>query len=67
MQNKALYATRQLAKRQYTWLRKVRQLRDASVNSSIKANLVDDQNALINRGMKVEMFTTTAQAKDYLQ
>ena len=26
MQNKALYATRQLAKRQYTWLRKVSQL-----------------------------------------
>ncbi len=67
MQNKALYATRQLAKRQYTWLRKVSQLPDASVNSSIKANLVDNQNALINRGMKVEMFTAMAQAKDYLQ
>ena len=26
MQNKALYATRQLAKRQYTWLRKISQL-----------------------------------------
>ncbi|BBI67574.1 tRNA dimethylallyltransferase [Psychrobacter sp. KH172YL61] len=29
MQNKSLYATRQLAKRQYTWLRKVAQLPDA--------------------------------------
>lgn len=34
MQNKALYATRQLAKRQYTWLRKLMQLKsNTSVNN----------------------------------
>ncbi|MGP5209651.1 tRNA (adenosine(37)-N6)-dimethylallyltransferase MiaA [Psychrobacter alimentarius] len=67
MQNKALYATRQLAKRQYTWLRKVSQLSDSSVDSSINASPIDTQNALINRGIKIEMFTSMAQAKDYLQ
>lgn len=34
MQNKALYATRQLAKRQYTWLRKLTQLPDTSADTA---------------------------------
>ena len=67
MQNKALYATRQLAKRQYTWLRKVSQLPDTPVEISTKASSDNDENRPTNRGMKVEMFTTMAQAKDCLQ
>lgn len=34
MQNKALYATRQLAKRQYTWLRKVSKLTSPALSAS---------------------------------
>ena len=56
MQNKALYATRQLAKRQYTWLRKVAQLPDA-------ASEFDDA---VTKGMVLKNFTTMAQARDYL-
>ena len=56
MQNKSLYATRQLAKRQYTWLRKVAQLPDA-------ASEFDDA---VTKGMVLKNFTTMAQARDYL-
>ena len=56
MQNKALYATRQLAKRQYTWLRKVAQLPDA-------ASEFDDA---VTKGMVLKNFTTMEQARDYL-
>ena len=34
MQNKALYATRQLAKRQYTWLRKLTQLQSEATSNT---------------------------------
>ena len=34
MQNKALYATRQLAKRQYTWLRKLTQLQSEATSNN---------------------------------
>lgn len=56
MQNKALYATRQLAKRQYTWLRKVAQLPDA----------VSEFDDAVTKGMVLKNFTTMAQARDYL-
>ena len=67
MQNKALYATRQLAKRQYTWLRKITQLPVAMVNSSTTPDLAMDKNRSINNDMKIETFTTMQQARDYLQ
>lgn len=54
MQNKALYATRQLAKRQYTWLRKIGQL----------PNLVQDNH--IQNKSAVMTFASMAQASDYL-
>ncbi|MGP9490998.1 tRNA (adenosine(37)-N6)-dimethylallyltransferase MiaA [Psychrobacter sp. AOP7-B1-24] len=53
MQNKALYATRQLAKRQYTWLRKVIQL-------------PNEQNHSEPNNVTIKTFTTMAQVKDYL-
>ena len=56
MQNKSLYATRQLAKRQYTWLRKVAQLPDA----------VSEFDDAVPKGMVLKNFTTMAQARDYL-
>ena len=56
MQNKALYATRQLAKRQYTWLRKVAQLPDT----------VSEFDDAVPKGMVLKNFTTMAQARDYL-
>ena len=56
MQNKALYATRQLAKRQYTWLRKVAQLPDT----------VSEFDDAVTKGMVLKNFTTMAQARDYL-
>ena len=56
MQNKALYATRQLAKRQYTWLRKVAQLPDT----------VSEFDDAVTKGMVLKTFTTMAQARDYL-
>ncbi|MBE0442136.1 MAG: tRNA (adenosine(37)-N6)-dimethylallyltransferase MiaA [Psychrobacter sp.] len=53
MQNKALYATRQLAKRQYTWLRKVIQL-------------PNEQSHSVSNAVMIKTFTTMAQARDYL-
>lgn len=67
MQNKALYATRQLAKRQYTWLRKITQLPAATSDLPATSNLSDNQNCSINKDMKIETFTTMLQARDYLQ
>ncbi len=56
MQNKALYATRQLAKRQYTWLRKLTQL----------PSLSSDMSTVCGQS-SVKSFTTMAQAGDYLR
>ena len=53
MQNKALYATRQLAKRQYTWLRKVMQLPSVSTDEA-------------STDMTIQAFMTMAQAREYL-
>lgn len=57
MQNKALYATRQLAKRQFTWLRKLTQL-------SILDDSIDDDK---NNKIVIPSFTTMAQASKYLR
>ena len=66
MQNKALYATRQLAKRQYTWLRKVMQLPSNSMDGAIAADTSNEEGYSIDRNMVVKAFTTMAQARDYL-
>ena len=66
MQNKALYATRQLAKRQYTWLRKVMQLPSNSMDGAIAADTSSEEGYSIDRNMVVKAFTTMAQARDYL-
>ena len=62
MQNKALYATRQLAKRQYTWLRKVMQLPSAS-----SSGIADSENgADASSRMILQTFETMAEAREYL-
>ena len=68
MQNKALYATRQLAKRQYTWLRKVIQLSNTSIPTPAanRSNSSNDANDSINHAFEIKTFTTMAQARDYL-
>ncbi len=66
MQNKALYATRQLAKRQYTWLRKVMQLPSNSMDGAIAADTSSEEGYSIDRNMVLKAFTTMAQARDYL-
>jgi tRNA dimethylallyltransferase len=63
MQNKALYATRQLAKRQYTWLRKVMQLPNASPELATASELDHDARTT---NMALKTFATMAQARDYL-
>ena len=57
MRNKALYATRQLAKRQYTWLRKLQQL---SISNT--GLLTENQ----SRQIATSSFTTMTQAREYL-
>ena len=66
MQNKALYATRQLAKRQYTWLRKITQLSTEAVKVPIVSDLIENKNP-INNDMKIQTFTTMGQVRNYLQ
>ena len=66
MQNKALYATRQLAKRQYTWLRKVIQLPDNAIDTVTKSDSFNDVNDPINHALEMKVFTTMVQARDYL-
>ena len=63
MQNKALYATRQLAKRQYTWLRKVMQLPNASLDNVVD---FDPTTEPVGSNMVLQTFATMAQARDYL-
>ena len=59
MQNKALYATRQLAKRQYTWLRKLTQL--PTVNPAVET-LSD----AASKKTVIASFTTMTEARDCL-
>lgn len=82
MKNKALYATRQLAKRQYTWLRNLVASFDPSnvepakgdqENSSLTTQRQFSQtdtfntSAQLDRGNKVvHAFATITEAKDYL-
>jgi len=66
MQNKALYATRQLAKRQYTWLRKVMQLPNTPVVIPIKSDLRNNNDSVHNT-LTIRDFSTMAQAREYLQ
>ena len=62
MQNKALYATRQLAKRQYTWLRKVMQLPSATSNGIADSESGTDTSSR----MILQTFETMAEAREYL-
>lgn len=75
MQNKALYATRQLAKRQYTWLRKVMQLSDtvaavpATVSSTMLSTSIvesDDVTGSQKNKLRLQSFSTMEQARAYL-
>ncbi|WP_372844195.1 tRNA (adenosine(37)-N6)-dimethylallyltransferase MiaA [Psychrobacter sp.] len=74
MQNKALYATRQLAKRQYTWLRKVMQLCDTvevpatvpSTEPSTSTIGSDNVTALQQNKLILHSFSTMEQARAYL-
>lgn len=59
MQNKSLYATRQLAKRQYTWLRKLTQL--PSANLAVETSSGTSPNKI-----EIASFATMTQASDYL-
>ncbi len=61
MQNKALYATRQLAKRQYTWLRKVMQLPNASSTLAMGSDSTATNNTIV-----LKTFATMEQARNYL-
>lgn len=66
MQNKALYATRQLAKRQYTWLRKLMQLSDTQLDKpSLSTTSLDANHNTIKPSF--HSFNTMAQAAEYLR
>ena len=82
MQNKALYATRQLAKRQYTWLRNLvasfdpsnvdlandnQQLSPMTANHQSSQTDTLNTSARLDRGNKVvHAFATISEARDYL-
>ena len=66
MQNKALYATRQLAKRQHTWLRKVMQLPNTPIVMPMESDLRNNNDA-INNTLTIRDFSTMIQAREYLQ
>ena len=61
MQNKALYATRQLAKRQYTWLRKVIQLPNTSSALAMGSDSTATNNTIV-----LKTFAKMEQARNYL-
>jgi tRNA dimethylallyltransferase len=65
MQNKALYATRQLAKRQYTWLRKLTQLPSLPVHksSALRLSATAHRNS---RPLTIASLNSMAQARSYL-
>ena len=66
MQNKALYATRQLAKRQYTWLRKIMELRDTSEKLPMVSSLLNDKSYSVHSKVMIKGFTTMTQVREYL-
>jgi tRNA dimethylallyltransferase len=67
MQNKALYATRQLAKRQYTWLRKIIQLPSAAAEVTKLSDLSSNDGHAINRALSIQEVSTMEQARAHLQ
>lgn len=66
MQNKALYATRQLAKRQYTWLRKLIQLPSLQSDISMTVDSSNNVTSDLNNKVSLQSFNTMSQARDYL-
>ena len=64
MQNKALYATRQLAKRQYTWLRKLSQMPLRGLNSHESA--IKSHGIIEHSESPLQTFTSMEQAAQYL-
>lgn len=70
MQNKTLYATRQLAKRQYTWLRKLTQLPEwsgnVSKNTGTTSRLPSADDKHINSDITIKVFDTMTRVRDYL-
>ena len=78
MQNKALYATRQLAKRQYTWLRKVMELSETATlpaeESLIQSSMATTTATTVSGGIAdsqnykliLHSFSTMEQAREYL-
>lgn len=66
MQNKALYATRQLAKRQYTWLRKLTQLSDLTDTINVAKKQNENEDKLVHGDIKIKTFATMTQVRAYL-
>ncbi|WP_296194103.1 MULTISPECIES: tRNA (adenosine(37)-N6)-dimethylallyltransferase MiaA [unclassified Psychrobacter] len=66
MQNKALYATRQLAKRQYTWLRKLTQLSDLTDTINVAKKQNENEDKLVHCDIKIKTFATMTQVRAYL-
>lgn len=71
MQNKALYATRQLAKRQYTWLRKLSKaasFETCQATDTIAANSTSHTNIPTDIATKLvtKSFTSIEQVREYL-
>ncbi|MGM8884439.1 tRNA (adenosine(37)-N6)-dimethylallyltransferase MiaA [Psychrobacter sp. 1U2] len=67
MQNKALYATRQLAKRQYTWLRKLSRGLAAANQSTVAPAQSDTSLTDTQHNIVISSFTSINQVRDYLQ
>lgn len=66
MQNKALYATRQLAKRQYTWLRKLSRDSAKANQSAIASAQSDTSLTDTQHNIVITSFTSIEQVRDYL-
>lgn len=66
MRNKALYATRQLAKRQYTWLRKLSKGLAVANQSAIAPAQIDTSITDTQHNIVISSFTSIEQVRDYL-
>ena len=67
MRNKALYATRQLAKRQYTWLRKLSKGLAVANQSAIAPAQIDTSITDMQHNIVISSFTSIEQVRDYLE
>ena len=67
MRNKALYATRQLAKRQYTWLRKLSKGLAVANQSAIAPAQIDTSITDTQHNIVISSFTSIEQVRDYLE